>query len=132
MVIDCSFKDIVPTRAITGALANKLRPSLEAAGIDPDTLDERKTFDLHYAEKQPKAWKNIWSAGHGVGRIRESEGVAEIVAKLKAEYVTTIASEVADPWVQKYMPSSSESDAGHASERTIGQTLHYAAGSKRR
>ena len=43
-------------------------------------------FDLHYAEKQPKAWKDIWSAGHGVGNIRAMESVAEIVRRLKGEY----------------------------------------------
>ena len=102
MVVDCAFKDIVCTNAITGAYANKLRPSLVNAGIDPDRLEARGSFDLHYADKQPKAWKDVWSAGHGVGDIKAVESVADIVARLKREYRDSIAREIDDPWVAKY------------------------------
>ena len=33
-----------------------------------------------------KAWKDIWSAGQGVGRIERVQTVSEIVADLKREY----------------------------------------------
>jgi nitronate monooxygenase len=112
MVVDCAFKDIVCTNAITGAYANKLRPSLVNAGLDPDNLEVRKGFDLHYAEKQPKAWKDIWSAGHGVGDVRSIESVAEIVRRLKDEYRAAIAGELEDPWVAKYAPRQILADRG--------------------
>ncbi len=105
MVVDCAFKDIVCTNAITGAYANKLRPSLVNAGLDPDRLEPRRGFDLHYAEKQPKAWKDVWSAGHGVGDVKALESVADIVARLKGEYADAIAREIDDPWLAKYAPS---------------------------
>jgi nitronate monooxygenase len=114
MVVDCAFKDIVCTNAITGAYANKLRPSLVNAGLDPDHLEVRSGFDLHYAEKQPKAWKDIWSAGHGVGDIRAVESVAEIVRRLKGEYRAAIVRELEDPWVAKYAPSRMASERGAA------------------
>jgi nitronate monooxygenase len=107
MVVDCAFKDIVCTNAITGAYANKLRPSLVNAGLDPDRLEARAGFDLHYAEKQPKAWKDIWSAGHGVGDVKALESVADIVARLKGEYGDAIAREAEDPWLAKYAPARS-------------------------
>lgn len=37
-------------------------------------------------ETGPKAWKDIWSAGHGVGQIRKVQTVQEVVAELKREY----------------------------------------------
>jgi nitronate monooxygenase len=114
MVVDCAFKDIVCTNAITGAYANKLRPSLVHAGLDPDNLEMRKGFDLHYAEKQPKAWKDIWSAGHGVGDIKGIESVAEIVQRLKGEYRAAIESELEDPWVAKYASGRTAAARGAA------------------
>jgi nitronate monooxygenase len=104
MIVDCAFKDIVCTNAITGAYANDLRPSLVEAGIDPDQLEAKASFDLHYAEKQPKAWKDVWSAGHGVGDVKAIESVSGIVARLKREYSAAIAREIEDPWLEKYAP----------------------------
>ena len=100
MVVDCSFRDIVPTDAITGAVANKLRPSLVAAGLDPENLPTGKGFNLHYGEKQPKAWKDIWSAGHGVGAVKAVEPVADIVAQLRAEYERAIQQGKDDIWAR--------------------------------
>ncbi len=102
MIIDCVFGDLLMTDAITGAMANKLRPSLVAAGIDPDTLQNGRKFDLHYAEKNPKAWKDIWSAGHGVGSVRAVTPVADIVEQLVREYAEAVRGEVQDPWLRKY------------------------------
>ncbi len=107
MVVDCVFNDIVCTNAITGAYANKLRPSLVNAGIDPDRLETRKGFDLHYAEKQPKAWKDVWSAGHGVGDVKAVESVGDIATRLKREYNDAIAREIDDPWLAKYVATRS-------------------------
>ena len=102
MVVDCAFKDIVCTNAITGAYANNLRPSMEAVGIDPDKLQPRDGFDLDHGKDQPKAWKDIWSAGHGVGQVRAIEGAADVIARLKAEYGAVVAGELTDPWARKY------------------------------
>jgi nitronate monooxygenase len=33
-----------------------------------------------------KAWRDIWSAGQGVGQIKRVQTVAEIVADLRREY----------------------------------------------
>ena len=102
MVADCASKDLVLTDAITGAWSYKLRPSLEAVGIDPDTLVSRGKFDMNYAEKQPKAWKDIWSAGQGVGAIREIEPLAQILERIRKEYLETILSEKNDFWSRRY------------------------------
>jgi nitronate monooxygenase len=41
---------------------------------------------LANAQDDAKAWKNVWSAGQGVGAVRAIEPVAQIVARLKSEY----------------------------------------------
>jgi nitronate monooxygenase len=101
MVVDCSFRDIIPTDAVTGAVANKLRPSLVAAGLDPDNLPSGKGFNLHYAEKQPKAWKDIWSAGHGVDAVHAIEPTKAIIERIEREYTKAILESHDDQWTRR-------------------------------
>jgi len=87
MVVAAGAEDIVPSRGITGVTANWLRPSLIAAGHDPANMPEDKQPDFENAQDDAKAWKNVWSAGQGVGAVTAIEPVATIVARFKAEYV---------------------------------------------
>ena len=102
MVVDSDFADIICTNAITGAWANKLRPSLVAAGLDPDKLVARERFDLNRPEQEVKAWKDLWSAGHGVGGIHAIEPVAEVVAALRHDYAQCLARLDQDPWTARW------------------------------
>lgn len=86
MVAASDFSDIMATDAITGALANKLRPSLIRAGVDPDTLVSGRKFDLTQLDKNTRQWRDLWSAGHGVGAIQRSEPASDIIADLKEGY----------------------------------------------
>lgn len=94
MVVDCSMEDLIASRAITGALGNWMRPSLAAAGLAPDDLqaDTKIDFssDMH---ADAKAWKNVWSAGHGVGAITAIEPTAEIIRRLIDEYLAAVRAE---------------------------------------
>ena len=85
-----------------------MRPSLVAVGVDPDNLEVKKGFDLHYAEKQPKAWKDIWSAGHGVGAVHAVEPTGAIVARLKDEYAAAVRASAADPWTKRILGETSQ------------------------
>lgn len=88
------MEDLVASRAITGALGNWLRPSLEAAGIDPAALKAEAKLDFSGdMHANAKAWKHVWSAGHGVGAIKAAEPVAAIVDRLVAEYLAAIDAE---------------------------------------
>lgn len=98
MVVDSHFPDIVCTNAITGAWANKLRPSLVAAGLDPDNLKPRDRFDLSNSEQDAKAWKDLWSAGHGVGEVHAIESAADVIARLRGEFNQTVARLAGDRW----------------------------------
>lgn len=102
MVVDATSKDLVMTNVLTGAWSHKLRRSLEAVGLDPDNLETAKEFDLKYAENKPKAWKDIWSAGQGVGSVKGIEPMSAIVAGLCEEYEQAIREESTDPWFRKY------------------------------
>ncbi len=84
MVLQAKAADIVYTPAISGVHANFLRASIAAAGLDPDNLPE--AAGTHVGDHDKRPWKNIWSAGQGVGAIEDVPSIAELVARLGAEY----------------------------------------------
>jgi len=86
MVVDCDYSDLVLTNSFTGADAYYLRPSIVAAGLDPDKLVTKGSMDLSGSETKIKAWKDIWSAGQGLGTVHRIEPVAAIVDRLELEY----------------------------------------------
>jgi len=86
MVVDSNFSDLKMTNSFTGADCNYLRPSIINAGLDPDNLTVNGKMDLTGNETKVKAWKDVWSAGQGVGTIHKVEPIAEIVDRLVEEY----------------------------------------------
>ena len=87
MVWDSGMEDLIASRAITGALGNWMRASVEAAGLSAQDMasEARIDFssDMHAGSK---AWKHVWSAGQGVGLVQGRETVADIVAALRQDY----------------------------------------------
>lgn len=100
MVVDSSFSDIICTNAITGAYANKLRPSLVAAGLDPDNLKPRSKFDMTTREDDQKAWRDLWSAGHSVEQVKAIRSTADAIDEIARDYDAALAAELTDPWRQ--------------------------------
>src|SRR6185436_16844617 len=92
MLVAGSADAILLTTAFTGLQTNMLRPSIEAAGLDPDNLPPRgaidiaEDIDIGARESRPKRWKDIWSAGHSVSGVAELLSVDEMVARTLAEY----------------------------------------------
>jgi nitronate monooxygenase len=86
MVVDSGAEDIVPSKGITGVTANWLRQSLINAGYDPARMPEDKKPNFENAQDDAKAWKNVWSAGQGVGAVATIEPLAAIAARLKQQY----------------------------------------------
>jgi nitronate monooxygenase len=84
MVIDGSAADIVYTDRVSGTPANFLRTSLERAGVRFDGA--RPQADYGDLLDGSKAWRDIWSAGHGIGVLHDQRTVAEIVAALTTQY----------------------------------------------
>lgn len=86
MLAEASAEDIVTSAALTGIPANWLRPSLLAAGYDAEGLKGRAEINLGDPEDAAKRWRDVWSAGHGVGAVRGVEPLAKIVDDLAADY----------------------------------------------
>ncbi|SEJ47701.1 nitronate monooxygenase [Sphingobium sp. AP50] len=89
MLVRATMRDIVTTTAVTGIPSNWMRESLNAAGFTPDMLEIKKKIDFSNLHGDSKAWKNIWGAGHSVGRTRAVQSVAELVDELVEEYRLT-------------------------------------------
>ncbi len=89
MIVASRSGDIVYTSLFTGVHGSYMRDSITRAGIDPDDLPEgdKATMDFREGEDSTaKAWRDIWSAGQGVGNIDEVLPVAELVARMEQEY----------------------------------------------
>jgi nitronate monooxygenase len=92
MLVAGSADDVLLTTAFTGLQTNMLRPSIEAAGLDPDNLPPRgaidigKDIDIGARESRPKRWKDIWSAGHSVSGVTDVMSVDEMIARTLVEY----------------------------------------------
>ncbi|MEM8813171.1 MAG: nitronate monooxygenase family protein [Pseudomonadota bacterium] len=91
MLIESVSTDIVYTPVISGVPASFLAGSLKAAGIDPKTAEKPKMdlgLELAGAAEggEKKAWRDIWSAGQGVGSIRDLPSASELIGRIKAEY----------------------------------------------
>ncbi|OOE14607.1 NAD(P)H-dependent flavin oxidoreductase [Fictibacillus arsenicus] len=85
MLIDSTLEDLIYTDAISGIKGNYLLPSLQKAGFNKENL-KKKEVDLSFSESKAKAWKDIWSAGQGVGNIKKVSTIKEIIEDLRAEY----------------------------------------------
>ena len=91
ILIESTVEDIIYTDAFSGINANYLLPSLKRVGIELDKIQKKESFDWSgKKETGPKPWKDIWSAGHGVGRIKEVQTVAEVISDIKKEYFLLI------------------------------------------
>lgn len=87
MIVDGSAQDIVYSDVFTGVLGNYLRPSIVAAGLDPDALPKAKDMDFaSLTGGEKKAWRDVWGAGQGIGAIHKVQPAADFIAGLKADY----------------------------------------------
>jgi nitronate monooxygenase len=88
MLVDSTAADIVYTSYFSGVHGNYLKPSVRAAGLDPDNLPAGDKSNMSFASdrERPKVWRDIWSAGQGVGLIDDVPPVATIVDRLRREY----------------------------------------------
>ncbi len=94
MITECSANDIVHTNLITGVHGNYLKPSLVRAGLDPDNLptSDPSRMDFSQNRQKPKAWKDIWGCGQGIGVLDQVLSEGELVDRLDAEYREACAS----------------------------------------
>lgn len=92
-IVDSNAADIVYSNYFTGIHGNYLKPSIAAAGMDPDHLPEAdpSKMDFDKATTGAKAWKDIWGCGQGIGAVKAIEPVEALVARLAREYAAARA-----------------------------------------
>jgi nitronate monooxygenase len=88
-IVDGNSDDIVYSSLFTGVHGNYLKPSIIAAGMDPDNLPEGDVKTMNFAGgegSKSKAWKDIWGCGQGIGAVTQVTSTAAYVEKLRREY----------------------------------------------
>jgi nitronate monooxygenase len=88
MIVDGGAQDILYTDYFSGVHGNYLKPSIRAAGLDPDTLGRQEGHRMNFGSdrQRPKTWSQIWGAGQGIGAVRGVVGAGELVERLAREY----------------------------------------------
>ncbi|WP_024505939.1 nitronate monooxygenase family protein [Bradyrhizobium sp. ARR65] len=92
MITTSGAEDIVYSNLFTGVHGNYLKPSIVAAGMDPENLPTSDPSKMSFGtdasgeRAKPKAWKEIWGSGQGVGSIGKIVPAAELIARFKKEY----------------------------------------------
>jgi len=88
MIINSNYDDLRMTNLFTGAQAYYLKDSIINNNLDPDNLDSNTDgFNVSASQDKISAWKDIWSAGQGVGLIKNIESVESIVEDLESEFL---------------------------------------------
>lgn len=88
MVVRAGPSDLVVSASVTGVPASWLKESLKRSGLDPENLPDKGKVQFDDPSKILKGWKDVWSAGQGVGSVSAIEPLSEIVARLTREYET--------------------------------------------
>ncbi|WP_338420391.1 nitronate monooxygenase [Sphingomonas profundi] len=94
MIVDSAAKDIALTNCFTGVNANFLIPSIRENGLDPAALVRAEGAEISIAGggSNSKAWRDIWSAGQGIGAVTRSEPAADYIDWLVADYAEARAA----------------------------------------
>ena len=88
-LVDSSADDIVLSNLFTGVHGNYLKPSIIAAGMDPDNLPESDPSKMNFGSggnSDAKVWKDIWGCGQGIGAVKAVLSAQELVDKIEAQY----------------------------------------------
>ena len=94
-IVEGRASDIVYSDLFTGVSGNYLRQSIVNAGLDPDNLPKGDYSTMNFGSggnTEAKAWRDIWGSGQGIGAVGKVDTVADMVARLTAEYQAAKAS----------------------------------------
>jgi nitronate monooxygenase len=89
MIVQGGADDIVTSSLFTGISGNYLKPSIVAAGMDADNLANagKDTMNFSDGSSKPKAWKEVWGSGQGIGAVDAVTDVATLVDRIEREYL---------------------------------------------
>lgn len=86
MIVDSTSDDIVYTNLFTGVHGNYLKPSIRAAGLDPDCLPASDPSKMNFGSDRKKPWKDIWGCGQGIAPVDAVVSAGELIERLAREY----------------------------------------------
>ena len=97
MIVDSCADDILYTNYFSGIHGNYLKPSIRAAGHDPETLGEADPSKMNFGASgsggDKKVWRDVWGAGQGIGAVTAVESAGARIARLQAEYAAALNAE---------------------------------------
>lgn len=96
-IVDSASDDIVYSSLFTGVHGNYLKPSIRAAGLDPNNFPESDPSKMNFGEEADKPWKDIWGSGQSIGAIKEITSVD----RLDKEYFEARGSLISRSVVRK-------------------------------
>ena len=130
MIVDSTASDIIYSNLFTGVHGTYLRGSIIAAGLDPDALPGSDSAAMNFAggsAKDAKAWRDVWGAGHGIGKVDAVRPAAAVIDRLIEEYKTehlTPYPAAEHGWVDRVI-------APHETRREIARGLRLMDGRRR-
>ncbi|MDH3431262.1 MAG: nitronate monooxygenase family protein [Gammaproteobacteria bacterium] len=89
MIVTSQSEDIVYSSLFSGVHGSYLKGSVAKAGLDPDNLPSGDKAAMDFGKRnkaEAKAWRDIWSAGQGVGNIEEILPTRDLVLRMEQEY----------------------------------------------
>lgn len=94
MIVASGAADIVYSDLFTGVYGNYLKPSIVAAGLDPDDLPSSDPSKMNFGSggnQEAKAWRDIWGAGQGIGAVTGRGSVGAFIDRLEREMHEALA-----------------------------------------
>jgi len=85
-IVESTADDIVYSNLFTGVHGNYLKPSIQAAGMDPNNLKESDPSKMDFGASSAKAWKDVWGSGQGIGAVKSVQKTKEYIEQLEREY----------------------------------------------
>jgi nitronate monooxygenase len=85
-IVEGTSDDIVYSNFFTGVYGNYLKPSIVAAGLDPDHLPVSDPSRMNFGADSKKAWKDIWGCGQGIAAIKKVQGAETLIQQWRSEY----------------------------------------------
>ena len=78
MLVEGGVTEVIYTRGVNGLPASWLKASLRSIGLDPENLFIPEGRSTDHLPEGKKPWRDIWSAGQGIGLIKDIPTVAEL------------------------------------------------------
>ncbi len=91
MIVDSEAADITYTSLFSGIHGSYLKGSIANVGLDPENLPDGQSDAMDFDKADAKAWKDIWSAGQGVGDIDDIPPARDLVMTIEREYLRALS-----------------------------------------